>query len=198
MNRPTQNKQHGTPIVIDPTAGASHIGYREIAGDLPSSEERITLKAWVLVFEFAPQANHHYQLLHDLLESVNGSGLAAVHLAGVQAERLGSMSARTDLLGEVADIWVTAMADGSDARGAVLVALNDIVVHLLTVSPYEAEGYERAVYVLAHIAANMDERVNDLKLPAWSDTMSRLPILGDVGDALLNTRVGINRYTARR
>lgn len=194
MDRPTQRN---IPVVIDPTEGASQIGYREISGDLPSTGERLLLKTWAIVFDLQPQANYRYQLLRDLLESVNSKGLAAVRLDGVAADRLGSLSERTDSLGQVTTIWVTALTDDDTARGAILVALSDVVVHLLAVPPYKAEGNERGVYLLEGIATNMDVRLENLRLPAWSDTMSRLPILGDVSDALLNTRVGINTYTAR-
>lgn len=198
MDRPTQYNQRNTPVVIDPTEGASQIGYREIAGDLPSTDERLVLKAWAIVFALQPQAISRYQLLTELLESVNSHGLAAVRLATIAADRLGNMSERTDLLGDAATIWVTALADDDASRGAILIALDDIVVHILAISPYQADGDERAVYFLERVALSMSPRLDELRFPAWGDTMSRLPILGDIGDALLNTRVGINTYTARR
>lgn len=182
----------------DPTIDVPQAAYREISGDLPSTGVPIALRAWALVFDGAPRSLVRYRYIENLLNNVGADGLIAVPLEGITGDRFGNMSARTDLLGEIATIWVTATADGSEARGAVLAGLTGEVVHLLSLDPYAAAGGDRAVYLLETIAMNMAARQSELLRTAADDTMSRLPLVGDAADRLDNAMVGVNWYRARR
>ena len=182
----------------DPTIDVPQAAYREISGDLPSTGVPIALRAWVLVFDGAPRSLVRYRYIENLLNNVGADGLISVPIEGITGDRFGNMSARTDLLGEIATIWVTATADGSDARGAVLAGLNGEAVHLVSLDPYAAAGGDRAVYLLETIAMNMAARQSELLRTAADDTMSRLPLVDDAADRLDNAMVGVSWYRARR
>lgn len=130
-----------------------------------------------------------------MLNTVDGTAQAIVSIKGVTAKRLGNMSERADLLGDVATLWVTAGNDDVAERGAFLASQNDECLQLITTSPYRALEEERAVDLVEKLALAMNQRMVNLKLPAWSDTMSRLPQLGDLGDTLYQSAITVNRYS---
>lgn len=182
------------PFSFDPTEGSAQIGYREISGDLPSTGERITLRAWAIVFALAPSSRHHYRLIEELLGTVDGNARPIARLADIRANRFGNMSERTDLLGEYSTLWVTSLADDGEARGAVLAVLNGVMVQIIATDPYIAADVDRAAYVIERTAMNMADREAELTLPPENDTKARLPILNDVNDSLENASIGINQY----
>lgn len=182
--------------VFDVTKGASNTGYREIVGVVPSSGERVRLLCWALVFADSGMALTHYESVVNLLSEVDGDGRAIFSFSDDPVNSYGSLSERTDLIGDLATIWVTATARHEPARGAVLASANGTVVHLLDISPYSATGEDRAIHMIERLAVNMASRLSEPKLPPGSDTMSRLPILGDLDDTLASTRITYNRYIA--
>ncbi|MCA9834572.1 MAG: hypothetical protein KC435_11530 [Thermomicrobiales bacterium] len=190
---PTYLLQESAAATLDPTIGSLQYGYREIAGDVPSTGERIRLVAWAIVF--ADTAMNGYDIAVDELANVTDEGLAAVNIADMPTDRIGSMSERDGLYGDVATIWVTASVNGEDARGAILAAQDESLLITLALSEYEAQGEDRAVRMIERVAATMAERHASLKLAPFADTMSRLPILRDLDGILENTAVTFNRYT---
>lgn len=185
-----------TSLPHDPGEGASQLAYREITGNLPTTGQRITIQAWAIVFAHLPASRSHYQLLQDLLGEVGENALLLVRLANIPADRSASMSARSDLIGETATIWVTSITEDDIGRGAILTSLDGEMIHLLAIAPYVADGGDRAVHLLERIAVNMATRQRVLPMKPKNDTMSRLPVLDDVSDSLQSASIGINRYVA--
>ena len=186
--------QQSTVSVFDPAQDASQVGYREISGDVPSTGDRVFLWCWASVFDEPIKANSRYRDLVDALGKVDGEGLATTTLPHYRADRFGNMSERTDSIGDFTTIWVTATSGAGEDRGAILAAVNDALLHLLALSPYDAQQNDRAVGSLERLASSMDARQSDLTLAPWADTMSRLPILQDLDGILENSRIEFNRY----
>jgi hypothetical protein len=178
----------------NPTVGTSQVGFRAISGDLASSGERLYLRAWALVYPLCVVADSSYDLFVSLFAEVGSDGIIALPIDGISGENFANMSERVDLIGERATIWVTSHNDDDEKRGAVLAAVSDNLVHLVTLEPYTGEGEDRAVYLLEDIVGNTSRRVAELKLPPTADTMGRLPVLQDIGDLLGNTRVDESWY----
>lgn len=183
-------------VSVDPTTGASRTGYREIHGDVPSSGERVLLRCWAVVFDHEIQARAHYETIVALLGEVDGDARPIVRLAGVAFDRFGNLSEREGLIGERATIWVTTIVARLPAHGAILLGLDSELVQMLMLSPYPATGRERAPHVLEELAQSMSERQTGISLAPANNTMARLPVLGDLGDLLEHTSIGINEYTA--
>lgn len=196
MPSPRQLLLQTSPDPFDPAVDSVRYGFRVISGELPSSGERITFKAWAIVFESDLLAETRYREIVDMLGQVTAEGLAAVHLADVHADRFGNMSERIDQLGELTTLWVTSMKSGDGAYGAVLVALNGVLMHLLAVDPYSAEGEERAPRILERIAMSIAARDANLKLAPEDNTLARLPFLQDLSDFLDNAIIEEDRYQA--
>lgn len=182
------------PVSFDPTGGSSQVGYREISGDVPSTGERITLRAWAIIFALEPSSRHHYRLMEELLGTVDGNARPVARLSDIRANRLGNLSERTDLLGDYSTLWVTSLADRGEARGAILASLNGVMIQIIATEPYIAADVDRAVYVIERTAMNMANREEKLTLPPENDTKARLPILDDVKGLLENTSIGANQY----
>lgn len=187
-------QQNSGASVFDPTAGASRMGYREIAGDVPSTGQRTSLHCHAIVFDEESAAFDRYREIVTVLGSVDGNGLAISRLPYLDADRFGSMSERTDTLGEVTTLWVTGTSAGGEKRGAVLAAVNGQLIQLLALGEYKAVGKDRATYLLEHLAHAMSARQTELELEPWAATMSYLPLLQDVGKLMLNTEITSNRY----
>ncbi len=189
--------RQSSQIAFDPAQGASRAEYREIHGDLISSGERVMLHCWAIVFDHELLAQSRYDVIVALLGEVRGDARALIRLTDAPVDRFGNLSERDDLIGELATIWVTANQSQDPARGAVLLSVDTTLVHLIVIDPYLATGHERAVRIVEQLARAMAQRQAEIMLPPGADTMARLPILADLGDSLENTKVGINRYTAR-
>lgn len=177
-----------------PLVGTSQVGYRAISGEIASSGERVLLRAWALVYPLCVVADSHYDLFVSLLAEVNRDGIIALRIDGVNGDNFANMSERVDLIGERATIWVTSMIDDDDKRGAVMAAVSDNMVLLLTFDAYVGQGNERAVYLLENVTQNIATRVKQLKLSPTADTMGRLPVLQDIGDLLAKARVDESWY----
>lgn len=186
--------QTETPVILDPTAGASRVGYREITGDVPSTGEEVSLLCLAVVFEEEAAAFHRYQDIVHQLARVDGNGLAVARIPRFDADRFGNMSERTDSLGDVATLWVTGTSDGGEERGAVLMGAGGSLIQMLALTQYEAADEDRATRMVERLALAMTAREADLNLEPWAATMSYLPLLQDVGDLLLNTSITYNRY----
>lgn len=180
---------------LDPTIGSLQFGYREISGEVSSTGESVELFAWAIVFSDVTGAMAGYLHIVNELAAVTIDGVAAVNVAGMPTDRIGNMSERGGLYGDVATIWVTATFNDEDARGAILAAQDESLVIILALSAYTAGGDDRAVRVVERIAEIMADRHAVLKLPPFADTMSRLPILQDLDGILESTAVTYNRYT---
>lgn len=183
-----------TATSYDPVHGATQLGYRVFEGALPSTGETISMRAWAIVFVDDAHGRASYTRVSALMGRVDAIGLIEQPIAGITGDRFGNMSERDDLLGERATIWVSAYADDAEARGAVLVASDAELVQIVTIDPYIASGNHRAVHVIEHIAKRMHERAQAFDLPAYADTMSRLPLVADVAESLDSARITLNRY----
>lgn len=189
-------QQSDSADVLEPTRGASRIGYREIGGDVPSTGERVTLLCLAVVFDEDAAATARYQEIVTTLAEVDGNGLATTRLSGFDADRFGNMSERADTLGALATLWVTGTGNGGEQRGSVLVAVDGPLIQLLALSQYVAEGQDRAPHLLEELGLAMATRQAELELEPWAATMSYLPLLQDVGSLLLDTSITFNRYDA--
>lgn len=198
MNSAQQRLQTTNPEFFDPTEGSSQFGYREISGDIPGTDSQVSLLAWAIVFREESGSLDSYRHIEQLLNSVGADGLVHLPISGIVGDRFGNMSERTDSIGEYTTIWVSALSGGGEERGAVLASLKGVMVQLIATSPYIATERDRAVYLVEHLAINIEARESDLSLTPENDTMSRLPKLGDVAGLLENASITINRYLAPR
>jgi hypothetical protein len=178
----------------NPAVGTSQLGYRAISGELPDGGGRVYLRAWALVYPLCVVADSYYDLFVSLLAEVDNGGIVALPFDGINGEQFADMSERVDLIGERGRIWVSSMIAEDGARGGVLTAVSDNLVHLVTLDPYVGTGDQRAVYLLENIVHAIAGRVSQLKLSPTADTMGRLPVLQDIGDRLMNTRVDESWY----
>ena len=190
----TQRLRQSSATWFDPSTGASQVGVRQISGDVPSTRQRISLIAWAIIFETAAEAKDRYDHIAQLLVDVGADARIRQPITGVEGETFGNMSERTDLIGQVSTIWVTATTGPDQARGAVLASTGGTLVQLLSTDLYVASGEDRAIYMVEALAERMAARERGMDLSPAADTMARLPILVDVHGLLEDASIVFNQY----
>lgn len=177
-----------------PLVGTTQVGHRALSGEISSSGDRIHLRAWALVYPLCSVADGNYDLFAKVFSDVNSNGLISLPVDGITGSSFINLGERQDIIGERATIWMTSASNRTDEHGAVLVAVVDNMVHLLTLDPYLGVAYERPIYLIEDIIHRVEERVAELKFSPTADTMGHLPVVQDIGDLLANTRLEASWY----
>lgn len=196
---PSGNSRHVSTPEFDLATGAIQVGYREITANMVDIPEPIKLMAWAIGFDGRSGAAVRYEDIKSILGTVGGDGLVAIKLTGIEGQRFGSMSERTDLLGEAACTWVSWTSDLPDGRGAVLAAHDDALVQVFTVLPYSQTASLRSTYLLDAIADSMEQRSSDRFTsmePDRASVMDRLPALDDLPLVLQDGTVVAETYVS--
>ena len=195
------NSWHVSTPEFELSTGAIQVGYREITANMVGVPDPIRLMAWAIGFDGRSGAAVRYEDVKSVLGAVGGDGLAAIRLTGIEGQRFGSMSERTDLLGEVACTWISSTTDRPDGRGAVLAAHDDALVQILTVMPYSQTAPLRSTYLLDDIATTMEQRSSDRFTriePDRASVMDRLPALDDLPLVLQEAMIVAETYNTER